>query len=84
MLLSGIMPCYKNKIMTICYITHKHFYGINIHLKTSYEPAHEIMVLITYATSEGSGEPAQSRQSLRCSHTCSMDIDEGSSQKPDI
>ena len=29
------------------------------------EPAHEIMVLITKATSERTGEPAQSRQSLR-------------------
>ena len=35
------------------------------------EPAHEIMVLITWATSEGSG------QSVRCSHTWSMEIDEG-------
>ena len=26
--------------------------------KTTFEPAHEIMVLITQATSEGSGEPA--------------------------
>ena len=29
-------------------------------------PAHEIKVIITNATSEGSGEPAQSRQSHRC------------------
>ena len=34
-----------------------------------FEPAHENMVLIKQATSEGSGEPVQSRQSLRCSHT---------------
>ena len=27
----------------------------------TYEPAHEIMVLITQATSEGSGEPAHPR-----------------------
>ena len=33
-----------------------------------FEPAHEIMVLITQATSEGSDKPAQSRQSLHCSH----------------
>ena len=26
--------------------------------KTLFEPAHELMVRITYATSEGSGEPA--------------------------
>ena len=40
-------------------------------LKHKNEPAHEIMVLITQATSEGSDEPAstQSRQSLCCSHT---------------
>ena len=31
------------------------------------EPAHEIMVI--YATSEGSGEPAQSRQGFCCWHT---------------
>ena len=48
------------------------------------EPAHEIMVLITEATSEGSGEPAQSRQSIRCSHTSSMEVDEASDQKSDI
>ena len=51
------------------------------------EPAHEIMVLITKATSKVSGEPAhsaQSRQSLCCSHTCSMEVDEGSDQKSDV
>ena len=51
------------------------------------EPAHEIMVLITQATSEGSGDPAnfaQSCQSLRCSHTWSMEADKGSDQKSDI
>ena len=37
----------------------------------SFEPAHEIMVLVTWATSEGSGDPAHPRnhQNLRCSHT---------------
>ena len=30
-----------------------------------YEPAHEIMILITYATSEGSGEPAHPRSLVR-------------------
>ena len=35
------------------------------------EPAHEIMV------------PVQSRQSLRCSHAYSMEVDEGSDQKSD-
>ena len=30
-----------------------------------YEPAHEIMVLITQATSEGSGEPAHPRSLAR-------------------
>ena len=42
-----------------------------------FEQAHEIMVLITQATSESSGEPVQS---LRCSHTWSME----SNQKSDI
>ena len=36
------------------------------------------------ATSKGSGEPAQFRQSLRCSHTWSMEVDKGSDQKSDI
>ena len=31
----------------------------------SFEPAHEIMVLIAYETSEGSGEPAHSRSLTR-------------------
>ena len=30
-----------------------------------FEPAHEIMELITYATSEGSGEPAYPRSDAR-------------------
>ena len=28
------------------------------HMENAFEPVHEIMVLITKATSEGSGEPA--------------------------
>ena len=36
------------------------------------------------ATSEGSGESAKSRQSLRCSHTQSMVVEEGSDQKSDV
>ena len=32
---------------------------------TPFEPAHEIVVLITYATSEGSGEPAYPRSLAR-------------------
>ena len=42
------------------------------------EPAHEIMVLITQATSK------MSRQSLCCSHTWSMEVAEESDQKSDI
>ena len=34
-------------------------------LNTMFEPAHEIMVLITQATSEGSGEPAHPRSLTR-------------------
>ena len=37
------------------------------------EPAHKIMVLITQAISDGSGEP-------RCLHTCSVEVDEGSTK----
>ena len=52
------------------------------------EPVHGSLVLIAYASSEDSDETAQtrkranaqSRQSLRCSHTVSGDIDEGSDQ----
>ena len=35
------------------------------------------MVLITQATSEGWGKPEHPWQSLRCSHTWSMEVDEG-------
>ena len=38
--------------------------------------ANENLVFIAYARSEGSSEPAQSRQSLRCSSTQSNDVDE--------
>ena len=45
-----------------------------------YEPAHEIMVLITLAVSEGSGEPAHPRSLARAfavrSHK--VEVDEGS------
>ena len=34
-----------------------------------FEPAHEIMELITKAISEGSGEPVQSHKNLRCLQT---------------
>ena len=53
-------------------------------LNSLIEPAHVIMVLITQATSQGSGEPVHSRQSLRCWHSWSMEIDDGSNQKSDI
>ena len=51
------------------------------------EPAHEIMVLITQATSEGSGESAHVRSLARavaCSHTRRMEVDKWSDQKSDI
>ena len=50
------------------------------------EPAHEIMVLITYATSKGSGEPVHARSLARAFAvlTQSMEVDEGSDQKSDI
>ena len=48
------------------------------------EPAHEIMVLITSATGEGSGEPAHPRSLICCSHTWSMEVDEESDQESDI
>ena len=55
-------------------------YARYVHAYISYEPAHEIMVLTTYATSECSGETARMP---RCSHTWSMAVDEGSDQKSD-
>ena len=36
------------------------------------------------AKAQASCASAQSRQSLRCSHTWSMEVDEGSDQKSDI
>ena len=46
--------------------THKHMFLLRT--EENYpliEPAHEIMVLITQATSEGSGEPAHPRSLTR-------------------
>ena len=44
-----------------------------------YESAHEILVLITLMSNKDSA--GQTRQSLCCSHTQSMDVDEDSGQK---
>ena len=41
------------------------------------------LVLIAYASSEGSGEPAQSRQNLRCSLIQAVSQEEPSDRKPD-
>ena len=49
-----------------------------------YEPAQEKRVLITKATVEGSGEPAQSRQSLRSSLTQYMGLEKASDKEPHI
>ena len=50
-------------------------------------PAHEIKVLITRATSEGSGEPKHPHSLARAfairTHE-NMEVDEGSDQKSDI
>ena len=39
--------------------------GYTFFINTRFEPTHEIMVLITQATSEGSGEPAHPRRLAR-------------------
>ena len=41
------------------------------------------LVLIAYASSEGSGEPAQSRQNRRCSLIQAVSQEEPSDRKPD-
>ena len=38
----------------------------NFYIYTLFGPRQVNLVLIAYANSEGSGEPAQSRQNLRC------------------
>ena len=50
--------------------------NLELSSQTTNEPAHEIMVLIAKATSEGSGEPAH-----HCSHTWTMEVDEGKTKK---
>ena len=46
-------------------------------------PRQANLVLIAYASSEGSGEPAQSRQNLRCSLIQAVSQEEPSDGKPD-
>ena len=48
-----------------------------------YGPRQANLVLIAYASSEGSGEPAQSRQNLRCSLIQGVSQEESSHRKPD-
>ena len=57
-----------------------------VFLGISIEPAHEIMVLITQATSESSDKPAHPCSLARAFavRTQSMEVDEGSNQKSDI
>ena len=54
--------------------------------KLLFEPAHEIMVLITYAYSEGSGERTHPRSLARAfaGRTQGMEIDDGPDQTSDI
>ena len=46
-------------------------------------PRQANLVLIVYASSEGSGEPAQSRQNLRCSLIQAVSQEEPSDRKSD-
>ena len=46
-------------------------------------PRQPNLVLTTYASSEVSGEPAQSRQNLRCSLIQEVSQEEPSDRKPD-
>ena len=83
----------ENKIRTIAFKTMTSLLYVVFHnylsevraiigisyIRKTYEPAHEIMVLITQATSEGSGEPAHQRSLARafagCSHTWSTEAE---------
>ena len=48
-----------------------------------FEPRQANLVLIAYASSEGSGASAQSRQNLRCSLIQAVSQGEPSDRKPD-
>ena len=58
------------------------WFVLNIYYCLLKEPAHEIMVLITQATSEGSGEPTHPRSLARAFAV--RTLDEGFDQKADI
>ena len=48
------------------------------------KPAHEVLILIALLSNGSSGEPVQTPQSIHCSHTQTMDVDEDSDQNLDL
>ena len=70
--ISNVIKFWQNLIQTI-----------NISQSSLIGPRQENLVLIAYASSEGSGEPAQSRQNLRCSLIQTVSQEEPSDRKPD-
>ena len=82
------MLCY----VMLCYVKARKHETALLHWKdmdrivTTNEPAHEIMVLITDMQQRmlrRACSSTQSHQSLRFSHTWSMEVDEGPDQKLD-
>ena len=75
----------RNKFARVAFIQKEHASFITlppviVRLVISRKPARAILVLIILASSDGSGEPAQNHQSLRCLHTQSMGADEDTEQ----
>ena len=64
-------------------IISNNFLGTYSTLYRTYGPRQANLVLIAYASSEGSGEPAQSRQNLRNSLIQAVSQEEPSDTKPD-
>ena len=56
---------------------------MNCSVQSKFGPREANLVLIAYASSEGSGEPAQSRQNLRCSLIQAESQEKPSDRNPD-
>ena len=85
--------CFENTVYIIPYGKQLKNLRFKFLSRTSYEPAYEIMVFITWRPAKAqtslrilavSPEHSQSRQSIRYSQTWSIETDEGSDQKSDI
>ena len=67
--------------LKVCIIYRQYFNCLTIHPPNG--PRQANLVLIAYASSEGSGETAQSRQNLRCWLIQAVRQEEPSDRKPD-